>query len=480
MNIIVAPLLLSLVTAQGTVVGRVVYPDAPETARQLPVRINRAVCGKKPIFAEDLLVAPDGGLAHAVVHVDGATEVSDAAPPETPHLEQKGCVFGPHVQSATRGAILDIGNSDAVIHNVHALIEGRTIFNLAMPIPGIRVKRTLTQTGVMSIRCDSGHDWMSAYILVFSHALHSTSDRNGAFRIEGVPVGHHRIRAWHERLGERTVEVEVKDGEATQVEISFGPNDPPVTAEPPAKPPTAAPPAVEASPPARAQQAAARAFARGTFLRHCAPCHGVDGDGRGETTRFLASHPRDFRTGSYMFRTTASGRVATEEDLMRTIAHGMPGSDMPAFRGRLDRDTLRGLARYLMTLSPRFQSESPGPILEIPPPPPVTPAILEAGRELYGHLRCAQCHGPRGDGEDADQVDLEDDWGHPIAATDLTRGIYKGGAHPRALYRTLSTGLDGTPMPSFADMLSPQDRWALVHYVMSLRRGGLGRYLLEQ
>ncbi|MCA9552612.1 MAG: c-type cytochrome [Myxococcales bacterium] len=461
---VLIPLLLSVVAAEGVVVGKITYPDAPEAARELPVRTNKAVCGKRPIYAEDLLVARDGSLANVVVSVDAPAPAGLA--PQGGHLEQEGCVFKPHVQSATQGAVLDIGNSDPVIHNVHALLGDRTVFNLAMPIPGLRVKRGLSEAGLISIRCDSGHDWMSAWVAVFPHPFHATTSTSGEFRIAGLPAGRHRLRAWHERLGTREVEVEVKPGEVTRVSVSFGseaPEPPPPEVVPPPPPP---PVVTRAGLPW--DRAAAQALGRSPFLRHCAPCHGDAGDGRGEASRYLDAHPRDFRTGTYMFRTTASGHLPTEDDLVRTIALGLPGTPMPPFSGRLSLEEMRTLARYLMTLSPRFETESPGMTVMLPPAPARTASLVDEGGQLYKRLKCGQCHGPAGNLEDAEQTELEDDWGHPIEATDLTRGVFKGGPDPRALYRTLSTGLDGTPMPSFADVLPPAERWALVYYILSL------------
>lgn len=470
-------LLVPASAASGTVTGRVVYHESVELPRVLEVHVNRRVCGRRPIYDESLVVRNDGGLANAVLSVD-------APPPAEPivlaprNLEQEDCVFGPHVQDATRGAVLDIGNSDNVIHNVHARLDGRTFFNLAMPIPGIRVKRTLSQSGVVAIQCDSGHDWMSAYVVVFDHPYHTTSATDGSFRIENVPVGRHRLSVWHERLGTRRAMVEVEARRTTELEIDLSRSQ--VAGELEIQP---APRVTSQSSSAHKlafDPAVVRSAGGALFARHCAMCHGVRGDGAGSTARYLRTRPRNFRAGSYMFRTTGSGRIPTEDDLVRSIALGLPGSDMPSFRSRLTIEEIRALARYLMTLSPRFGQETPGPSLVIPRPPPPTPERIEVGRFLYGEHKCAQCHGTVGDPVDAEQTDLKDDWKRPVKATDLTRGIYKGGLDAASLYRTLSTGLDGTPMPSYGDVLAPDERWSLVYYVLTLRDRGLDDYLLNR
>ena len=74
----------------------------------------------------------------------------------------------------------------------------------------------------------------------------------------------------------------------------------------------------------------------------------------------------------------------------------------------------------------------------------------------------------KGDGPSA--PGLEDDSGLPIVPRDFTdAGQFVGSSDPQGIYQTFTTGLDGTPMPSFADFLDEDQRWQLVWYVISLR-----------
>ena len=108
----------------------------------------------------------------------------------------------------------------------------------------------------------------------------------------------------------------------------------------------------------------------------------------------------------------------------------------------------------------------------IPPEPRVTRASIARGKELYRDLGCGDCHGEQGKGDGPSANDLKDQWGYNIKPTDFTRGIFKGGAEPRELYKRTATGMDGTPMPAYGDDLIPgKDRWALVHYSQSLATG---------
>jgi mono/diheme cytochrome c family protein len=216
---------------------------------------------------------------------------------------------------------------------------------------------------------------------------------------------------------------------------------------------------------------------RPIYGRYCAACHGDAGTGFGEAAGSLKTRPRDFRRGEYKFRSTKSGALPTEDDLFRTITAGIPGTDMPAWRNILSAAERRALARYVTTFSTRFlYAPAPVPVV-IPPETPNSAQSVERGRELYVRLQCAQCHGTDGRAGGASQK-MFDDWGAPIDATDLTRGVYKAGSKPEDRYRTLVTGLSGTPMPSFGEMIGPGEVWDLVHFVDSLADGDGLRELL--
>jgi cytochrome c oxidase cbb3-type subunit 2 len=206
---------------------------------------------------------------------------------------------------------------------------------------------------------------------------------------------------------------------------------------------------------------------RAVYMEQCASCHGVRGDGRSEVASSLNPRPRNFTIGVYKFRSTPTGQLPTDEDLLRTITAGIPGTSMDRYADLPERDR-RALVVYLKSLSPRFQSESAGPPISVPSGRPVSLDAAARGYVVYDRMRCAACHGDgaRGDGPLAE--DLLDEDGLPIRPADLTKPGLKGGPGPEALYRTVMTGLDGTPMPSYGDSLKPSDAWDLALYVLSL------------
>jgi cytochrome c oxidase cbb3-type subunit 2 len=208
------------------------------------------------------------------------------------------------------------------------------------------------------------------------------------------------------------------------------------------------------------------------YEAQCAICHGLAGDGEGAVAHMFQLRPRDFRRGVFKFRSTPSGSLPTDADLFRTIRRGLPGSAMLPQDHLTDTEVQR-LIEYLKTFSPRFAAEPPPTPVPIPLAPAPTAALLEQGRQLYGEMKCPECHGPagRGDGDSAGQ--LRDDLGRPLRPADLARRPLKSGDGPEAIYRTLATGVGGTGMPSYLDALTPDELWPLVRYVETFRLPGM-------
>ena len=212
------------------------------------------------------------------------------------------------------------------------------------------------------------------------------------------------------------------------------------------------------------------------YERHCTACHGEKGDGDGPAAYLLSPKPRDFTSGVYKFRSTPTGSPPTDQDLLRTLKHGINGTSMPSW-DRLSEKELTDVINYVKSFSDIFEdNDAMEPPIAIKSPPRLTKTSVKAGRKVYKEMECDKCHGPRGKGDGPSSAKLTDDWDRPIRPYDFTRGpgLMKGGASPQDIYRTFMTGLDGTPMPSFIDDLPEKQRWQLVHYIQSLSPAGTG------
>jgi mono/diheme cytochrome c family protein len=211
--------------------------------------------------------------------------------------------------------------------------------------------------------------------------------------------------------------------------------------------------------------------AKGDYRRYCVGCHGDDGDGNGENGPWVDPKPRDFQLGVFKCRSTPTGTLPTDEDLFDTIARGLDRSNMPQW-STFTKQQRADLVAWVKHFSPRWVSEKPGTPIQIPPEPEVTGERIKAGRDVFAKVQCWKCHGVLGQANGPSASTLTDDLGRPIAAFDFTEGAKpKCGSTDQDLYRIFMTGLDGTPMPSFADNIKPDEAWDLVFYLRTLMSG---------
>jgi mono/diheme cytochrome c family protein len=214
---------------------------------------------------------------------------------------------------------------------------------------------------------------------------------------------------------------------------------------------------------------AQREAGRRLYLKDCSQCHGDKGDGEGYAAPHLYPRPRNFTTGKFKIRTTPNGALPTHQDLVNIIRRGMPYTSMPEWRNLSDED-VSNLAYFITTFSADFSNPEnvPQPV-SFPSAPKVTMDSIELGKKLYVDNGCVKCHGTLGRGDGPSASTLVDDWGQPLRPADLSHSwTFRGGASRDDIFRTMSTGLNGTPMPSFADALTPEQRWALTDYIDSL------------
>ncbi|RJQ43550.1 MAG: hypothetical protein C4538_11820 [Nitrospiraceae bacterium] len=204
---------------------------------------------------------------------------------------------------------------------------------------------------------------------------------------------------------------------------------------------------------------------------YCARCHGFKGDGKGEASNFTYPRPRDFTSGMFKFRSTPSGEPPTDDDLKLVILRGVPGTSMFGWEGKFSDEDIDALIEYMKSFDEEtFELE--GESVELGKPPLRSDELIAAGKELFQKAKCWECHGKhgRGDGEKGWQPDFKDDWGNKIWPTNLTYPWeLRNGATLEDLHRSIATGLDGTPMASFYDSYSEENRWALSYYLLSIQ-----------
>ncbi len=209
------------------------------------------------------------------------------------------------------------------------------------------------------------------------------------------------------------------------------------------------------------------------YKMSCFLCHGKNGEGDGPASRFIGpySHPRPnrFTSGVFKFRSTESGELPMLKDLMRTIREGIPGY-MPSFRN-LGEDGIHAVASYIAKAFIREELPTSTTIKYVKHVGPYTYSAKSAWRGgiLYNIMKCNECHGADGKGG---RTDLKDERKILIHPVDLTRQeTFGNGTRHEDIYRTIMTGLDGTPMPGYNDAFRGEEdsAWDLVHFILSLQ-----------
>ncbi len=246
------------------------------------------------------------------------------------------------------------------------------------------------------------------------------------------------------------------------------------------------------------------------YQKRCAQCHGSSGDGNGPAAASLYPRPRDYRKGMFKFASTPYGSKPIRADLILTVNRGISGTSMPSFHLLPEAD-IAAVVDYVLALTHRgeleaqltaevagadaFEEDVAKDTVDlikgrweladqevyqpVTTQPVFTAEHITAGRKAFLSKGCAQCHGIDGRGQTLENLkgDRADAWGYPTRAADLTSGMLRGGTRPIDVYRRIYGGINGTPMPSFNNVLKdePETIWNLVAYVLHVsgrRRSG--------
>lgn len=179
------------------------------------------VCGYRQSLEDWVVSAETGGVRWAIAVLTGVPE--NMVTPRRPRrlvLDNRDCRFSPHAAVLTVGDTIVAANSDPLLHTVH--FYGPLEANVALPFQGLRVERTVERPGLIIVKCDV-HGWMQAFVRVDPHPYHAVTDRDGRFRIEGIPPGEYELEIWHEKVGATRRSVVVRSGEETPVEVELAP-----------------------------------------------------------------------------------------------------------------------------------------------------------------------------------------------------------------------------------------------------------------
>lgn len=204
------------------------------------------------------------------------------------------------------------------------------------------------------------------------------------------------------------------------------------------------------------------------YEKRCYYCHGITGDGNGPASPRLDPKPRNFTRNEYKIRSTGPGVLPTDEDLFRIITSGVEGSAMP-FWSTLTVAERWQVIHYIKTFNKDFKDKAAPKEVSLGAGKASDQESVKRGKKLFKEAKCFLCHGEDGKADGQITTTLKGKWDLPYKARNLTKSwLFKGGNSTEDIFRTVTTGINETPMGSYADYLTDEDRWHLTHYVKSI------------
>lgn len=184
----------------GTVKGTVKWSGPAPHPPTWTINKDPQICdpdSQKTRDLERLVIGPDGGVANTIVFLKDISRGKQFDFPEARRsLDQKHCRYEPHILLMPQNASLQMKSSDATLHTIH--MDGAASYNLPFPFVDQTVSRNMNTPGVINVRCNGGHVWMNAEIMVAPHPYFAVTDESGRFELTDVPPGNYQLVAWHE------------------------------------------------------------------------------------------------------------------------------------------------------------------------------------------------------------------------------------------------------------------------------------------
>lgn len=190
----------------GKITGQVKFIGSPPKFDPIKINKNQDFCGNE-VQSEALILDKEGGVKFAVAYLENIDKGKPVVRNKQSDLDQKKCVFTPHVITMVKGTDLATTNSDAVLHNANMEVKkeitdgdeagGIQMFNFGQPKQNQVYIKKVRKMGQVKITCDS-HTHMRSYALVFDHPYSVVTDDAGSFVIDNIPPGKYTLKLWHE------------------------------------------------------------------------------------------------------------------------------------------------------------------------------------------------------------------------------------------------------------------------------------------
>jgi plastocyanin len=208
------------------VTGTVKLEGTPPEMRRINMAAepNCARANSGPVFTDQVVTGEGGALANVVVYVKSVEGYSFPKPSTDVEIDQKGCMYQPHVVALEVGQKLRVVNSDRTTHNIHPIPKYNREWNESQPPNAAPFEKTFAHPEVaIPVKCNV-HPWMKAYIAVMQSPYFQVTGKDGAFDLKNLPPGTYTLVAWHELYGTSQQTITVGPKETRNVTFTFKAN----------------------------------------------------------------------------------------------------------------------------------------------------------------------------------------------------------------------------------------------------------------
>lgn len=208
-------------TSLGSVMGRVKFEGQPPKSTHINMGSDPSCPKTLSPGTEEFVLGNNGALGNVVVYVsEGLGDSTFDVPAEPAVVEQKGCMYQPHVLALRANQKMRVVNHDSTMHNIHPLPANNREWNKAQP-SGTTLEESFAREEVaIPVKCNV-HPWMRSYIAVFRHPFFAVTSKDGTFDLRNLPPGDYTIEAWHEKLGSMKQKVTITAGQSKGLDFVF-------------------------------------------------------------------------------------------------------------------------------------------------------------------------------------------------------------------------------------------------------------------
>jgi plastocyanin len=208
----------------GSVSGSVTLEGKPPAARRINMAAEPSCAAQHatPATDQEVVTGANGALANVIVYVkEGLGDRTFEAPKQPVSLDQKGCMYIPHVVALEAAQELQVSNSDKTTHNIHPVPKDNREWNKSQPPGAPAIEETFARPEVaIPVKCNV-HPWMKSYIGVFRHPYFQVTGTDGKFDLKSLPPGTYTLEAWHEKYGTSDQRVTIGPKESKTVSFVF-------------------------------------------------------------------------------------------------------------------------------------------------------------------------------------------------------------------------------------------------------------------